>query len=110
MRFSPSVRCEELGCAAIDLLARELFDALAEHPLPAERIPQPPAALAVEVVLRRIVHLCSGRQSALQPAGSGSGMPSRIETIAPAASISSARIAITGASAAAAMLPRRATS
>jgi hypothetical protein len=46
-----SVSLEELGRPAVHLLARELLDALAEHPLLAEGVAQAPGAVAVELVL-----------------------------------------------------------
>jgi hypothetical protein len=52
-----SGRREELGRAAVHLLARDLLDALAEHPLLAEGVAQSSAALAVELVLKGIEDL-----------------------------------------------------
>src|SRR5690606_24862150 len=45
------------GRAARDLLGREDLDALAEHPLLAERVAQAAAPLAVELIGERVDHL-----------------------------------------------------
>jgi hypothetical protein len=60
-----SVRAEELARPAVHLLARDLLDSLADHPLLAEWVAQAPGAVAVELVLKWIDDFGSGGNRAL---------------------------------------------
>ena len=43
-------RCEELGRSSVHLLVRQVLRVLAQHPLLAERVAEPAAALPVELI------------------------------------------------------------